>query len=97
MDCTEGRERVEGASEEVAAAGGIRGDFGLGLVELDDVALKMRGGIDGTQHVGTEKGFGGTKARTERGRRQWLANCSSAAVVNVIANATAKRVGLRLG
>ncbi len=51
MDCTEGRERVEGASEEVAAGGGIRGDFGLGLVELDDVALKMRGGIDGAQHV----------------------------------------------
>ncbi len=50
-------------------------------------------GVDsnGAQHVGTGIGLGGTGGRSERGSNLKLAARRRAAVVKVIANATAKR------
>ena len=45
--------------------------------------------IKGAQQSGTVRGFGATKGIKERGKRRWLADRSNAAVVKVIAKATA--------
>ncbi len=45
--------------------------------------------IKGAQQSGTVRGFGATKGIKERGKRRWLAYRSNAAVVKVIAKATA--------
>jgi hypothetical protein len=47
------------------------------------------GEMKGAQHGGTVKGLGATNGSRERGKRRWLAERSSSAVVKVIANATA--------
>ena len=44
---------------------------------------------EGAQHSGTVRGLGGIKGRKERGRRRQLAERNNAAVVKVIAKATA--------
>ncbi len=51
----------------------------------------MFGRTDGAHEAGTVSGLGGTKGRMDRGRSRWLADLINAAVVNVIANETAKR------
>ncbi len=78
-----GRESVDKTGED-----GCGSNCALQLVGR---ARKKWGGIVGAQHVGTERGFGGTKARRERGRRRWLAARIKAAVVKVIAKETEKR------
>jgi hypothetical protein len=45
--------------------------------------------IKGDQQSGTVRGFGATKGIKERGKRRWLAERNSAAVVNVTAKAIA--------
>ena len=45
--------------------------------------------IEGAQQRGTVRGFGATKGIKERGKRRWLADRSNAAVVKVMAKATA--------
>ncbi len=45
--------------------------------------------IKGAQQSGTVRGFGAARGNKERGRRRWLADRSSAAVVKVMAKATA--------
>ena len=50
------------------------------------------GGRVGAQHVGTGMGLGETKGRKVGGSSQRLAARKRVAVVNVIANATAKRI-----
>ncbi len=45
----------------------------------------------GAQHGGTVRGFGAINGSRERGKRRWLAERSSSAVVKVTANATANR------
>ena len=47
--------------------------------------------MEGAHEAGTVSGLGGTKGRMDRGRSRWLADLINAAVVNVIANETAKR------
>ncbi len=54
-------------------------------------ARRARGGMEGAQQAGTVSGFGGIKGNKERGSSRWLADRSNAAVVKVIAKATAKR------
>jgi hypothetical protein len=46
---------------------------------------------EGAQQVGTARGLGGMKGNKDRGKRRRLAERIREAVVNVIANATAKR------
>jgi hypothetical protein len=41
----------------------------------------MRGRMGGAQDAGTVSSLGGTKGRMDRGRRRWLADLISAAVV----------------
>ncbi len=53
---------------------------------------ERREGLDamkGAQHNGTVRGLGAANGSKERGKRRWLAERSSSAVVKVIANATA--------
>ncbi len=45
--------------------------------------------MKGAQQSGTVRGFGATKGIKERGKRRWLAERNSAAVVKVMAKATA--------
>ncbi len=62
--------------------------------EIEGVFVKARAarhGMEGAQHAGTVSGFGGTKGSKDRGSMRWLADRSSAAVVKVMAKATAKR------
>ncbi len=61
------------------------------MAEVVGRARRKWGGIVGAQHVGTDKGFGGTKARRDRGSSRWLAARIKAAVVKVIAKEIEKR------
>ena len=45
--------------------------------------------LQGAQHGGTVRGLGATNGSKERGKRRWLAERNSSAVVKVIAKATA--------
>ena len=54
-------------------------------------ARKGEGAMKGAQHIGTVRGLGGTNGSRDRGNNRRLADRRSAAVVNVIAKATAKR------
>ncbi len=80
---------VGSGSEEVAAAAN-RVAWGEAKERNDEVC---RRGAErcGAQHMGIQRGFGGTKAKVERGKSRRLAERSNDAVVNVMAKATAKR------
>ena len=62
-----------------------------GGVLREGEARKAEGATKGAQHTGIVRGLGGTNGSKDRGKGRRLAARKSAAVVNVIANATAKR------
>jgi hypothetical protein len=68
-----------------------KGEFGRDGMGVFVKARTARDGIEGAQQAGTVRGFGGTNGRRERGSSRWLADRNSAAVVKVMAKATAKR------
>ena len=90
--------RARGIRGRVAGCCGARRDIESDTREEEALKAERRRRIEdcekveaikGAQQSGTGRGFGAAKGNKERGRRRWLAERSSAAVVKVMAKATA--------
>ncbi len=80
-----------GGAAVVAKLEAGEGELGREWTGVFVKARKERGGMEGAQHAGAVRGFGGIKGSNDRGSRRRLADRSSAAVVKVMPNATANR------